>query len=234
MAYGYPDPGQTSNPTGGMSSGVGGSEGGGFDAFMKNNPSLGVLGAGAAVGGALLMGGNKLPYQGPLTGIAQQASSAYSAGQGYAQTLEQPLVTGKLPPQAQAQVDVAKQKADAAVKSRYANLGLTGSTMEADQLALNEQNVASMQFDIEKQMADLGLRAGQQALENLKLQDTIYSNLMKQQMAADKGLSDAIGGFAKAAGMALGGIVGGPPGAAIGGAAGGAVGQQIASDNVDY
>lgn len=179
--------------------------GGGFTDFMSKNPSLGTaIGIGASTIPLALNRGNQLPYQGPMQGIATQLSSAYPATQGAAQTLEQPIITGVLPPGAQAAVDVAKRKADADVKSRYANLGLTGSTMEADQLALNSQNVAAMQFQIEQQMFKSGIDAGRLALDQLKLEDSIYSNLMKAQMESDKSLTSAIGGFATAAGKAFG------------------------------
>lgn len=196
----------------------GGAGGGGFGDFLGKNPGLATaVGVGASTIPLALNRGNQLPYQGPLQGLATQGSSAYSATQGYAQTLEQPLVTGVLPPGAQASVDLAKRKADADIKSRYGNLGLSGSTMEADQLALNEQNVAAMQFKIEQEMANTGLRAGDQAIADLKLQNDIYSTLMKAQMEQDKGLASAIGGFATAAGKAFGLGGGGGKGAAAGG-----------------
>lgn len=215
--------------------GGGGSGGlGGFSTFMQQNPALAAgVGIGASVLPMALNRGTNLPYQGPMQGIAGQAASQYGAMGAYAGQLQQPIVTGKLPPGAQAAVDTAKQKADAAVKSRYANLGLTGSTMEADQLALNEENVAAEQFKIEQQMAELGLRAGQQALDDLKLQDSIYKDLMTAQMQSDKQLSDSIGAFAKAAGTALGAAggfaVGGPVGAMAGASLGGAAGQAMTS-----
>lgn len=174
--------------------------------FSKNAGLLGVLGAG--LGGELLapklaqtLGLTNIPQQGQLTGIAGTAAAQAKQQNATGQTLEQPLVTGQLPPAQQAEVDQATQSAIGTIKSRYAAMGLSGSTMEASAIGAAQQNAQVIQANIESQMFQQGATAVSQATQDLNLQDTVYAQIMEAQVQQDAALQQSIGQFAAALGL---------------------------------
>lgn len=171
---------------------------------------------GLGLGGQLLapslmnaLGLNKVPQQGALESIAKQAQGLGASQQAYGTSLEQPLATGVLPAPQQAQVDQALESANAVTKSKFANLGLSGSTMEAEALAQNQQNSLAVQATIETQMAQTGQAAIGDAVSALGIQDSTIGQIMNAQVAQDTALQQSIGQFAAAVGgaTALGNII---------------------------
>lgn len=191
--------------------GVGGSGGGGLGSLFGNNPGLmqglgGLAGAGLGYGIGALLGQGQLPYQQQLQGVANQAGGFAGLTGAEGAALVDPLISGHLPPGAEAQVQLALKQATATTQGRYASLGQTGSTMEGDALSNLQNQTSAMRFQIAQQMAQAGLQAQQLSLSAMGLEGGIWGNLMKEQVAQDKNMGDTIGSFAKMFGSALGTI----------------------------
>jgi len=192
--------------------------GSGWSSFLNSNPNFGSL-LGPVAGLAMGLFGNSqgVPYSGPLTAVAGNISGAAAQAEGAAGPLMgagvnllNPLQTGQLPTGAQAEVQNYLTQANAATKSKYAQLGQTGSTMETDALNQNSTNAQALTFQIAQQMAQTGLQATGQSIQALQAAGTldtdqanIYTNLMKAQMTQNSSLFSAIGSFAGAIGKAF-------------------------------
>lgn len=178
--------------------------------FVKSNAgALTLGGAGLAANLAAPMLAKlgltgSIPNQGALTGVAGQAANAAGSANAYAGTLEAPLTTGVLPQGAQQQVTQALNDSITSIKSKYASLGLTGST--AEQAAISEAQSQSQQmtFTIAQQMAQTGIQAGNQATADLGLEGTIYNDLTQAQISQDTALQNAIASFTGAIGGGVG------------------------------
>jgi hypothetical protein len=169
----------------------------GFGALPTSGPNIGSLAAPVASGvAALLNGGSSLPYSGNLNAIAGAAGAEGGTTYAQGQELINPLITGQLPPGAQAEVQNYLNQQNAATSSRYASLGQTGSTMESDALNQNKQTSLAQTFQIAQQMAQVGTQLNGQALQALQLDSSIYGNMMDAQMKEDSSMSSAIGAFA--------------------------------------
>jgi hypothetical protein len=167
-------------------------------------PYLGLGGLGAAT---MLLGRPKgIPQQGNLQNIAGEAGTQGQANQAYANQLESPLTTGVLPGGAEQSVTNATNDAITSIKSRYAQMGLSGSTQELDAINAAKDHATAMRFSIAQEMAQTGLSAGQQAVSDLGLQDQVYGQLMQAQISQDTALQNAIARFTGAVG---GGLAGG-------------------------
>ena len=83
--------------------------------------------------------------------------------------------------------------APSGIAGKYANLGLSGSTMEAQDMAGLQQQTAAMKYNLAQQASDFGLKS-------MQLADTIYSQLANYQLSQDQQLQDALAQFAAAAG----------------------------------
>lgn len=147
-----------------------------------------------------------IPNQAQLTGIANQAGVEASHLQGEAQQFLQPSLTGKLPPQLEAQVKQATQDAINTDKARYASMGLGNSTMSADQQAYIELQAQAMRGQLAQQLAQTGMGLMQQATADMNIESQIYSELMKVQMQEDASLEQSISGFASS--LAYASVVG--------------------------
>lgn len=181
---------------------------GGIANYFKNNPGLlAALGIGAAgtLAGPKLSGAiNKVPQEGALKGLASQEASLQAQQQQLGGELTQPLITGNLPPEAAQSVTNAVNDAISTTKARYANLGLSGSTMEADAIANIQNQKSALTFQIAQQMATTGQAALTGAANALGLQDQVYSQLMQAQVQQDQALQQAIASFAGAAASGAG------------------------------
>ena len=125
--------------------------------------------------------------QNPNDIIAQQTQLANAARQQIAD-----LQSGKLPAGTQAQIDIQTQQAQAAIRQRYASLGLSGSPME-------QQDLANAARQAQAQGLQTGATMAQTALAGLQIPSGIYQNQLTTAMAQDKALSDSIAKFAASA-----------------------------------
>ncbi len=182
----------------GAPAGLPGTSGGGDNIITQGLEGLGVgdktagfLGrnAGAIVaGGALasnLFSGNELPAG------SQQLTDTAGRLLTQGNQLTSYVNSGKLPAGAQASLDRASAAAKATVRSRYASMGLAGSTMEAQDLASIDQNTATQGFQIADQLL-------QQGISETGLASGIYENLIRLNQEQDQATGTAIANFAAA------------------------------------
>jgi hypothetical protein len=172
--------------TGGSSADIASGGGSGVSGFIsKNWPAL---------AGAGILGVEALSSKQPLPQEqALQANATQAAGQSAA--LEAPLQTGILPPGAQQAVSAATASSKAAAKSNFASLGLSGSTMEAQQMQAIDRNAAAQTFQIADSLLSKGID-----LSKLSAQD--LTQLLDEQLKQDQQFTGALTQFA-------GGLAGG-------------------------
>lgn len=106
--------------------------------------------------------------------------------------LTSPLTTGVLPAGAQASIDDAVRSAQAAIRSRFASQGLSGTPMEAEALNSAEMSGKEQGFQIAQQLAQTGLSEAQ-------LSSSIYESILQNTLQQDQQLQNAITNFATAA-----------------------------------
>ena len=165
--------------------------------WIKANP---VMAASLGIGGGLLaknaLSPQKLPNQDKLDALAQQAEAMSAQNSDLSKRLLDPLATGKLPAPQEAQVQQALQDSITAIKSKYASLGMSGSTVEQDDIQAANQKALVLSGTLAEQMAQTGLSAGSQAASSLQISGTIYETIMQQQIQQDNALQQAIAAFA--------------------------------------
>lgn len=130
---------------------------------------------------------------------AKSLGDIASNANSQASQLTNTLFNGQMPPGMQDSIDRATRAAKAAIRSKYAGMGLTKSTMEATELAQIDQNASAMGFDYATKLFDLGLKESAISAE-------LYSALLNSQTNANNQLTASIGNFAAAM---LGGNFGG-------------------------
>jgi hypothetical protein len=139
----------------------------------------------------LMRGNEQYPAEKQLQGLATNASTQGQALSGY-------INSGTLPPGAQANVDAATKAGEAKIRTTNARMGLSGSTMEAQQLAGVRQQAAGQQFDIAESLL-------KQGTEYSKLGGALTAELLKTQAGTDQEFQRALLAFAGG----LGGLRGG-------------------------
>ncbi len=148
---------------------------------ITSNPQQ-ALSAAGLVGNAALSAGKNLKGYNQLKDIAGQEQS-----QG--KQLEQYLQTGTLPPGVQSSLNEAAESAKASVRSRYAQMGMSGSSSEANDLAKVDQQIASQGANIATQLLQTGIQES-------NLASGLYDQIMKQSFTSDQALGGAIQNFA--------------------------------------
>jgi hypothetical protein len=170
--------------------------------FASANP---MLTAGLGIGGAALLGGQKLggllnpnlPYQQNLENVAGANQANFQQLSAEGQTLMQPELTGQLPPGWQALIDQNLNQ----IRAQYARLGLTGSTMEQQDLATAQTTGA---LSIAQQLANSGQTLISDATSSLGAEAGVYQNLMNARVAQDTATQQTLGSFAGALALAGG------------------------------
>ena len=171
--------------------GGGGKDGGGL---FGGSPALGLL---AAAPVALQALRESQPYKGE-TQLQQSAAQLGQQGK----ELQNYLQTGTLPPGAQAAINQATASAQAAIRSQYAAMGMSGSSAEAQDLAQAQQAGVTQATNMAATLLSTGIQSTQ-------MSDQLYQDIINQSMQEDQDLSSAIGNFAYMAGGGLGGTSGG-------------------------
>jgi len=187
--------------------------GGGISGWIANNPgTAAMLGLGGLSAGAQLLNKSQgVPYLGQQQQLVGQEAGLANQQTRYGQQLEKPLLTGQLPPGQQAVVAKGLQDAISTIKGRYAAMGLTGSTMEADAIANAQQQSVIAATEIEAQMAQTGQSAISSATQALQLESGVYNTIMNAVLSQDQNLANAVSQFASSA--ALGTAIGNARGA---------------------
>ena len=153
---------------------------------LTSNPGLALsalgLGASALKSGQVPKGYNQLLTQ---AGALGTQGNALTTG----------ALDNALPPAAQAQLNMASESAKASVRSTYARMGLTGSTMEAQALASVDETTAAQGYQMIQSLYQQGLQTSQ-------LSASLYDQIMQANVSGNNALSGAVGNFAGALGGA--------------------------------
>ena len=159
-----------------------GGEGFNIGSFLKDYGSLGLAGAGLAYN--MLKGNQKPEFQQNVQDAAAQLQAQGAQLQGY-------LTSGTLPPGMDAALSSAHDAAAAAIRSRYANMGMSGSSAEMNDLSNLAYTTVSQGATIASQLLQTGVSEQQFA-------SGMYQNLMAQSVAQDTAMSNAMAGFTNA------------------------------------
>lgn len=153
-----------------------------------------------SAGGAAKLGIGGLTAGFDLTRPGVSALPGYSALNPEATTLGtqgQQLASyvnnGTLPPGAKTAVDQATQQAIATIKSKYASMGQSGSTSEAQAIASVQQQSAEEGFQIANQLLASGISESQ-------LASGIYQTILQANVSQNNEVTSAISGLAGALG----------------------------------
>lgn len=143
-------------------------------------------------GGQILQGGimgaeglQQRSEENKLLGPLKEQAAGF-ANQG--QALSGALFGGQLPAGAQDAVSLATQSAKARTKSTYAQLGLSGSTMEADALGEIDRQASAQTFQFANELLQSGMKDSQMSSE-------LYGGILQTQLSQDKALQEAIANF---------------------------------------
>jgi len=159
-----------------------GGEGFNIGSFLKDYGSLGLAGAGLAMN--MLRGNQKPEFQPNVEAAAAQLQAQGAQLQGY-------LTSGTLPPGMDAALQSAHNAAAAAIRSRYASMGMSGSSAEMNDLSNLAYTTVSQGATIASQLLQTGVSEQQFA-------SGMYQNLMAQSVAQDTAMSNAMAGFTNA------------------------------------
>ena len=157
---------------------------GNFGAAAKDIPLGAVIGGGGLAYEAL-KGTPAVPNLSNLNQIA-------GASEAQSQALINAELSGQLPAGAAAGVQQGLESAQAAIRSQFASLGLSGSAQEAEALATAAQTSAANSFNIAAQM-------GQQGISLAGLPAQVYQTIMQTVLQSDQAFSNSIVNFATAA-----------------------------------
>jgi hypothetical protein len=169
--------------------GGGGDIGSSIMGLIQNNP--GALLSGGLLASQLFRGNEQYPAEKSLQTLATNTGTEGAALSGY-------INSGTLPPGAKQAVDQATNAAKATLRSRFAETGLSGSTMEAQALGEVDTRAAAQTF----QMADQLL---QQGANYTNISANLYNELLKTQAGTDQEFQRSLMAFAGG----LGGLRGG-------------------------
>ena len=121
------------------------------------------------------------PAEKAVQGMAQNANAQGTQ-------LEQYLSNGTLPPGAQQYVNQQVAAQQASIMSKYAQLGMSGSTAEA-------QELANVQSQAQAQMFQIATQLYQQGVSQTGASSQLYNTLMTAQSADNTNMSNAISNF---------------------------------------
>lgn len=147
----------------------------GFESFMKNNSGL--LSA-AGMGAQYLMSNKQSGAEKNLRDLAgRQGATARSFLEAGA--------SGQLPQGLSEGIMQGYEAAKTSIRNKYAGLGLSGSTMEMQELNDLERRLASQKFDASMALVNQGMDASQIA-------NNTYTALVNKELADDSALADAL------------------------------------------
>jgi hypothetical protein len=184
------------------SGGGGGILGGAKDVFseMGGLKGLTALASAGILGSELLKGPQAYPQQtqlaGQAAGYGQQGGNLLALGNN----LANPIQTGALPPGANAAIDLSTAASKAGVASKFADLGLSDSTMEGQALATADQQAAAQKFGVAEGMLSSANQIFGDAARFSALGTDTTTNLLKTSMTEDQQYREALANFAKALG----------------------------------
>jgi hypothetical protein len=136
----------------------------------------------------------------PVKGEAQvNAAAAQDTAQG--NQLQSYLQTGTLPPGAQATINASVAAQQAQIRSQYANMGMTGSSAEAQDLAAAQSEGVAQATNVATSLLQTGIAENEYGTQ-------LYGDILNENLQKDNDLGSAIGNFASA--MVPGGAAASP------------------------
>jgi hypothetical protein len=152
---------------------------GGFLGGLGKNPMA--LASTGMMGMNMLKGNQQPAYLKDLQGLA-----SHDRSQG--QLMESYLQSGTLPTGMQAGVNAGAASEEAAIRSQYAQHGMSGSSAEAQDIASSKQRALSQGQQIATQLFNTGVSETNAA-------EQIYAQLMQVQMQQDQQLTAGLSNF---------------------------------------
>lgn len=149
---------------------------------LSSNPLPLLAGGGLLLESALQKPISQTPEAKPLEAAAGRTGALGANLSSY-------LQTGTLPPGAAAAVNNATAAEKANIRSSFASLGLTGSTMEAQALNQADQNKAAQTFQIGDQLLSQGAQF-------TNISDQLYQQILQETLQQDQAFQQALGTFA--------------------------------------
>jgi hypothetical protein len=176
---------------------------GGFwgDVKAVGNALAPFAGPAAAAAGLLMnatKGSSNLPQQTPLVGQAQGQAKQAEQIQQDATPLINALNTNKLPPGAQAAIDQTLNANIAQIRSQYAGMGLSNSTMELEAIQGARQFAEQQKFAQMQSLVGTGLNMLNAGTGEANNATGIYQALQQRQLAQNAALGGSISNFAAA------------------------------------
>ncbi len=145
-------------------------------------PWIGPAISGAGLAASAIKGAQPIPEETALKAQAEQGAAQGAHLQSY-------LQNGTLPPGAQAGIDQARNAAKAAIRSKYASMGMSGSSSEQQELSAADSRA---QAEGEQQALQL-LNTG---ITESNMSSQLYEHILNNTLQNDQALSSAISGFA--------------------------------------
>lgn len=177
--------------SGGILQSMGLTNGSGMPTSSALTGGVGALG----LGYNLMHGANLSAFPGYNPTVSQAGALQKQGGQ-----LASYLANGTLPPGAQAAIDEATNSAIQGIKAKYASMGLTGSTMELQDINMVKQNAAAQNFNIADQLL-------QQGVSETGMSSQLYDSILSGNVALNGQVMGSISNLVAA--MAGGAHVGG-------------------------
>lgn len=143
---------------------------------------------------ALRQNSSQIPELSNLEQLAGNSAAGQQLALQTAENLVPTVSTGQLPPGAQTGINNALKDAQTAIRAKYANLGLSGSTMETQELNAAKDRAEAMTFQQANQLTQTGL----QALGMTGNAGALYNEIMNAQLEQDQNLQQALANFAAA------------------------------------
>ncbi len=160
-----------------------------------NNP---LVRAGVAGGGLLasgLMNTGTPTGSAPLTAAAGTSTTNAANLRSLANPNLNAINTGALPAGAQSAIQQATGAAKASIRSKFAGMGLSNSTMEGQELASVDQQAATQRFQQSQELAKLGLQESGLASGQEALASEDFLALMNARLRQDQNLQNALARF---------------------------------------
>jgi len=130
-----------------------------------------------------------LPYQKELEGIGYGALDIAKQMTPTALANMQGIIGG--PAMGALESNLERQRSQ--IRGTYNQMGMSGSTAEAQDMAAAQRDATSQQYELGRQMASTGFQG---IAAETGIADTTFSNLMTMQMQQDKELQDALAAYA--------------------------------------
>lgn len=160
---------------------------------------LGQLLPAGLLAAALARGSQQQPAVGQIQGQANSdIASANQLSGAVTPAVIDAITKGTVPAAVQKSIDAQVASSQAAIRSKYAQMGLTGSTAEQQELSAAKQQGVTLAYQQAQQLAQTGLSAISQASGESGQADTLLNSILTAQTAQSTELGNALSQYAAA------------------------------------